>query len=289
MSSSLEMPMLTVVVVLYNKKFNESATLVSLSKQIITFDHAYKVKLVLYDNSPVSCSSIKDFSSFEAFSEIEINHSPENLPLSVIYNTVISHSSKINTDFLWLDDDTLLPTNYISEVTDKIKSFSDIDLFVPVVQVNNKNYSPYKSYLFFSRPINKLKLGINSSRFIGAINSGMVIRGDFFRKTKFRYPADIYFYGTDKVFMDEYSKYRCRFYILNSTLSHDVTVHPDNKDIGSYIAAMKKVDSFWKVYYKKNKLILIFYKVYFLFFVLKSSIRNRSCVFFKLLSDKDVL
>ncbi|MCQ4444107.1 hypothetical protein NOX22_05805 [Enterobacter cloacae] len=100
---------LTVIVVLYNKIFIESNTLLSLRD--CNLDN---VRVVVFNNGPYQLDE-NEFSelSFNKCNnhEIQIMQDITNLPLSIIYNRIIAENSDSNFIML-LDDDTIIPKDY---------------------------------------------------------------------------------------------------------------------------------------------------------------------------------
>lgn len=267
-----------ILVVIYNTKLSDSATLLSLANQKIT--HKINISLVIYDNSARSNFEKVFIEKLTQHFDLVYKHTPQNLSLREIYNGEIK---EMNSDdiLVILDDDTSLPDNYLDMVAQSIIENPSISLFVPKIFVHGSLYSPHKSFVFLNRKIKKITNGAIYTRNMSAINSGMVIRGAFFKSSGFLYPNFVDFYGTDKVFFDAYASNQRYFYVMNICVDHDVSNHPSNRDINNYASVINKVNVFWLKYLDKKRLLLNAYKLFMLFYALKLSLKNKKIIFLK--------
>lgn len=218
---------LRIVVVVYNKTFDESSSLIALQKQQFSTKFFYeKPLLFIYDNSPVSKISNDDIVKLSEKYSIEFFCNDGNRPLSDIYASAFKLSD-IGEYILLLDDDTNLPLDYISGFY--IQSLSDTTpsvVFVPKVNVAGSLISPYRRFFVFSKPINNAFYGINGR--ISAINSGIIIKKSD-KLDDFNYPQYATFYGTDTVLFDFFNHVGYKVFVLAVTIEHDLSFHPSQQ------------------------------------------------------------
>lgn len=258
----------------------DSITLSTLCQQNI-MDNSDKSYIVLniHDNSEQSCIDTKVISRLQDNYEVRYIHTPENKTLRDIYNDCIG---KLQQDdiILLLDDDTDLPSNYITELLYYTTINHDSVLFAPKVIVSGKLYSPYKSYSFISSALKDVKSGEISARNHAFINSGLAIRGRFFIESGFRYPKEVEFYGTDTVFSHAYREYKSTYILMDLIISHDVNNHPDNSNAYNYAGALMKVMKFWLG--QLHGFSKIAYLIYMFIYMLKMTIKFRNLIFIKM-------
>lgn len=267
---------LKIIVVIYKKSLSCSSTLMSLIKQ--GKDEEISGELIIYDNSPLTMYEPGIIEKLEHMFSITYNHTPKNLTLREIYNFEIE-TIELDDYILFLDDDTNLPVNYLSDALKFINTKPHIYLFTPLIYTRDKLYSPHKSYSFISKPLKEIVCGICSTKNYSAINSGMIVKGEYFIKSGFRYPSFVDFYGTDKVFFDYYSSLHNEFYIMDLHVEHDVSNHPQNSSNEEYVKVLNKVNMFWIRYLARQKKSVFLYRVFMLLYALKISVEKRDFIF----------
>lgn len=272
---------LYIQVVVFNKRMLDSFTLSSLCEQSVKKGGLHKIILNIHDNSPYSCRDLEVLAKLEKFYEVRYVHTPENKTLRDIYNLAIRALQPTDA-LLLLDDDTALPENYLEVAIKNIAKNPDINVFAPKVMVHGNLYSPYKSYLFISRPLTDITADAKrSSRHHAFINSGLIIVGRFFINSGFRYPKEVEFYGTDTVFSHEFRKYESEYMLMDLTINHDVNNHPENSSAENYAGALLKVMKFW--WGQLHGVSKFGYSLYMFLYVLKISIKFRSLIFIKMI------
>ncbi|WP_368221030.1 hypothetical protein [Aeromonas sp. R3-1] len=268
-------------VVIYEKNMRDSLTLQTLlSQRMPIYNEHLNFTLYIDDNSPESKLDEVFLECLRKKYSVSYVHDPTNRTLREIYNERISNLNE-EEFLLLLDDDTCLPKAYLADFLRAYGDCKEINLFLPQVQAGGGLYSPYYSYVFFSRKLKKVKVGINSSKHIAAINSGMIIRGAFFIKSGFRYPDIVDFYGTDTVFSHEFSKYENSYFLLDSVLVHDISNHPSNNSVGQYSSILYKVNVFWFRFLKERPLLLFLYAIYMFFYSVKMAMKFKNFIFIK--------
>jgi GT2 family glycosyltransferase len=180
------------------------------------------VKLNLWDNSTQSMLESELDQIRYNISNFYYTHSPENTPLSIVYNSIISGIKNPDVYILLLDDDTKLNPDFFQQLLKIIPKNNKIELFLPKVFNHDRLVSPAFDFTLFSKSLPKNSEGKFKSNFLTAINSGMVISNKLFQDG-FRYDESLAFYGTDNFLMDYFQKRYRTLYILPIEFSHDLS------------------------------------------------------------------
>ena len=270
--------MINILVVVFNKPFGESTTLTELlyiSKSGIL----KQARLIIWDNSLVKVDATELDLLKEYLGDIVIVHTPENLPLSKIYNNVINNYIQPADYLILLDHDTLITKEYFTEIIDKVSANNSPDLLLPRVIVNGKIESPAYQYILFSKRWTRHLSGFYNSRYVTAINSGMVISGRFLA-SGFKYDERLLFYGTDTFMMYEYCKFNSKFYLLNVDLKHDLNLL-SNPSVGQKAKIFKAIKKANLIVYSSNGLHFVLTLINNVVVAVKYAIKYRSLIFFK--------
>ncbi|MEQ1274398.1 hypothetical protein ABLT60_09975 [Acinetobacter ursingii] len=196
-----------VIVVLYNKEVHDSKTIQSLNKlSNRNFD------LVVVNNGPNRIDM--DLNYIDSFQEYLWNK-----PLSNIYNDIINNNQSYSR-FVILDDDSIVPNNFLDELN--ANYVEDIDLQVPLIvnSLDNRIYYPKLNH----KTINESQLGENISEYseFHSIGSGLVVYHNLLKKFDnygFKlFDENLVFYGVDitlfKRIINLKSKYKLSFKIF---------------------------------------------------------------------------
>lgn len=214
---------LLALVIIFKRRLQDSRSLVTLGAQ---FD-APLIHLIVWDNSPESCSPEDKEWLLATFASCEFRHSPENLPLSHIYNEVINSWIKRRegefSHLLLMDDDSNLDPMFLNVAAKSVHEFPHIGLFLPVIEADGHIVSPAQLIWFKGIFWKQAKLGVIRFKFTTAINSGMIISSRYLLDKFSGYPASLSFYGTDNWFCDQYSKHEKFAFVLDSTIHHDLS------------------------------------------------------------------
>ncbi len=164
--SSKTTPIIGAVVVIYNRRCDES----------VSFVKMMQIKpsvLLLIDNS-TDAAIVRYNSSYCFEHQYEYADMEGNAGLSKAYNKAISLLKERIDYLLILDDDTVIPDQLMDCLTEEIQRFPETDIFVPLVTDQKSLLSPCKrrGSLFFRL---KKRPDVFTSR-MSAINSGLVIR-----------------------------------------------------------------------------------------------------------------
>jgi len=235
-----------ILVVVYNIKLSHSETIQSL---IHSKEELSGSKLVIWDNS----SAVQEDSQI-AWVKNNLNnlevcyiHTPKNMPLSKIYNSIRSDFQGITKFIVLLDQDSKFCSNFFIQHKILIKQGEISNLYLPIIKFKNTIISPAWLFYFKGFRYKTPFLGRVSSLFKTAINSGMIIDFHYFQNIFEGYDERLNFYGTDDYFMQKYQLHNTHFVILNYEFEHNLTYSFLNPNIAEVI----------KRYHDANKAILI--------------------------------
>jgi hypothetical protein len=238
---------LTILVCLYNKDIQTSNTIQSLLKANIQSDRA---TVIVWDNSTLRLKQNSIDFLKNHFSKFIYKHTPENVVLSKIYNSVIDTLDEENSYLMLCDDDSDIPECFFETLEKQIHLNPSINLFLPQIYSDSILVSPAKDYLIKTKLIKDLQPGILFSGSTTAINSGMVICNRFF-KDGFRYDKDLRFYGTDNYFMIEYAKANENLVVLDVRFNHSLSFNSTG-DIKNKLRIFRENRRANKIIYKKD-------------------------------------
>lgn len=238
---------LTILVCLYNKSVDSSETIQSLLKGDCKREIT---NVIIWDNSIKKLPDVSlDFLS-KKFLKFVYRHTPVNVVLSTIYNSVIS-SLKSEDSFLMLcDDDSKIPDKFFETLNQQINLYPNIDLFIPKIFSGIKLVSPAKDYLIITKLLNNIPSGIYSSKNLTAINSGMVLSNRLFING-FRYDSKLKFYGTDNYFMYNYRKKNKNLVILDVYFQHSLSFSSSD-DVDNKLRIFKEIKRANKIIYSED-------------------------------------
>ncbi|WP_368168889.1 MULTISPECIES: glycosyltransferase [unclassified Aeromonas] len=267
------MTSIKIVIVLYNKKIVDSASINSILKQKYSKDNIC-VSLSIHDNSPLAMINDNELSEIGRELKVSYIHDGNNNGLNVIYEAEFKN---FDSDYiLILDDDTSLPYDYLDKFHQAQQEFGTKSIFVPKVIVFDKLVSPYKSWLFFSRAIRDLVHG--TCKNIYAINSGVFLPN--IKEIKnYSYPPYVSFYGTDTVLFEYVHSADIPVVVMDSRIQHELSFHPKGNS-EQYHRALFNVVRFWKSHYGKNIFHLIILYAYLFYLSFRESVKNKKLINF---------
>ncbi len=207
-----------VLVVLYNLKPTQSQTLVGLRNLSPIFDD--QLEIFVWINSPV-WSQVNQNELTDLLSEYSVStmHTPENASLSHIYNSIFDKYSSFDRIFIF-DHDTNPTEDYFNEVLSYART-SD-DLIIPQVFSEGKLVSPGRRFLSKGYLKHSVSGGVQPSKNVLAINSGMAICPRVTRSI--RWDERLRFYGTDSYFMTQYERIENKLFVTNTKLDHKLAI-----------------------------------------------------------------
>ena len=179
-----------ILVLIYNKEFNESLTLSSLKASRVQFENA---KLVLWNNGPKNLDSYNTSSLSDIGYNVEIRETLDNESLAKIYNFFIEEN---NADkYVFLDDDSTLNSKYVDDVNNSLPS----EVAMPIIYSGGNIKNPKINSRTFEHGQH-----INEDDKIFTTGSGIVIGKKVILEVmnSFNTVFDdrYYFYGVDTTF-----------------------------------------------------------------------------------------
>jgi glycosyltransferase involved in cell wall biosynthesis len=212
---------ITMVVVLYKQKNEESKTFRTIKQTLFSKDVGLgDFDLILYDNSPEK----QEFSPLD-YEGIHISyvHDARNLGIAAAYNYAWEKARENGSEWLLLlDHDTELTDAYVNEVMNLPKMAKDVVAVVPSINSENIMISPVYSHTL--RPLleKRPKIGLQEKT-VMAINSGALIRLEFLNEIggfNEEFPLD---YLDHWLFYEIYAKCR-KVWLMDVTLKHELSV-----------------------------------------------------------------
>jgi hypothetical protein len=270
--------MFFIIIVLYKKHLRQSPTLQGLLASADLLN-TFSNKLVIWDNSP-GALPINEIRYLK--NEIRNCHyrsTPENLPLSVIYNECIKEGLVETYQYLvLLDDDSHIGLKYFQSAFKA--AGHHYELMLPKVINKGAVCSPMRYYILKSFPISNLFYGIMSAKQKMAINSGMIISFSFLRRTGFKYTTFLKNYGTDNYFMRFFSKNASKLYVLDFSFDHSLSFF-DSRDIDKKLAIFKETKKINIFIHSDSAFHILLARTYNILSSLKNAFRYKSVKFLK--------
>lgn len=241
------------LIVIYKQRIEDSSTVVSFCENCISFHN--KMEIVIWDNSPDNINTEILYLKQQNFS-YQFYHTPQNLPLSVIYNKVADNYP--NCDILHLfDQDSVITEAYFDLMYKAIAQNADIGLFVPYIKYENMIVSPGDFKLYKGRHWKNLIYGKISSKNKLCITSGMGIRISMLTTKSVRFDEHLSLYGIDTKFCLDYSFFARYIYVLNYKLEHSLSMF-ENESIEIRIYRYKSHMNSLRYITKKISIIAYF-------------------------------
>ena len=226
------------IVVIYNKRCEESLTCCALSNM-------NDIKVLIYDNSTSDFFN-EQYCKAKGWTYLG---GMGNIGISKAYNTCINHLSKENFDGMvcLFDDDTNIDENYFCYLREAVKaSFNKI--FVPLIYSANELLSP--CILKKGHKVERFCNGQAAIEYAGndisAINSCMAINMTVFKN--YRYDENIFLDGVDHHFVTDMRAQGENITVFEYRCNHNFSgvEHPSKK------AAINR----FKIYAKDYRYIL---------------------------------
>lgn len=167
------------IIVLYNVPLAESTTYWSLRASMRPYGQT-RATIAVYDNSP-----IRQVSEVEQRKLGTYKHDPDNGGLAVAYNWALEKALSIGaTWLLLLDQDSVLPQNFLESCLAETKSYESDDRLVAIVPMARSGehlVSPMRVTQWGLKKLSPPNSGIQNVE-VTAINSGVLIRCSFVRQ-----------------------------------------------------------------------------------------------------------
>ena len=208
------------LVVMYKTSLSDSVTVQSIINYIRpqSSEKVSGYRLVIWDNSPsADIADLERLYSLLPALDVRYVRTPENCPLSKIYNKVVS--GLVETEYLTLlDQDSILLEDYFMEL--RKAQVEGHPLILPQVMCGGILVSPGERFFCKGKLLRGVTPGRISSKNLLAINSGISAMGEVFKMIP--YDDRLKFYGTDTYFMKQYEKHFPYAYVLNAKLEHSL-------------------------------------------------------------------
>lgn len=232
-----------VLVVLYKLRPAEAETLLSLQK-CVSLDKDSVV--VVRDNSPTPLSETDQAELHKMLNHTQCRyiHTGKNVSLSCIYNETIRSLEKENFLVLF-DHDSTFNNNFFVELCNSIHAHPGISLYLPLVYSERTLVSPSTMFVFKGSHWKKERIGIVSSRYHTAINSGMVISVNYLQHDFAGYDERLLFYGTDNYFMALYRKNRETFCVFPYRMQHSLDFYRPGEPFEAKSARFRELRNAW--------------------------------------------
>lgn len=265
-----------VLIVVYKRNLLKCETIGSI---ISSKDYLQDSKIIIWDNSPISAEKHEINLVRKKSLNIEYNHTPENIPLSKIYNHVLGSLDINKYDFLVIfDQDTTFSSLFFKRANESIKANPNINLFLPIVISKSHIVSPASLYYFKGFYWKQKRSGLIKSKYKTAINSGMIISTNYL-KNKFKYYDEkLKFYGTDNYFMKKYAKDNPFLYIFDYEITHDLALF-NNEDIEIKLRRHKENVNATLVLNNECLLLRILARIYVTAYSFKEVLKRRNIRF----------
>ena len=176
------------VIVIYNTYAGDSVSVISMIEQ--------NARPIIIDNSTSDYNN-QNYCEKNGLTYVSMNG---NAGLSKAYNRAVSIINDDVDYILWLDDDTIIPNDYIMSASRIIEEQKEYDVYIPTiksVQDDSKFLSPCllkKNMAYKLDNLDNLKDGQFS-----AINSGMIVKRSLYNQ--YKYNEDIFLDCLDHDFM----------------------------------------------------------------------------------------
>ena len=262
-------------IVIYNKQFRDSITCIELEKI------AENEKIIVVDNSEIK-NDIQEECLKKNWKYLSMNG---NKGISKAYNNVIDYIKKneqySNDDaIVLLDDDTKITKEYLIKLKQKLETYKDINIFMPIIKDENDNIiSPSKYTKFKIIKVENYKEveRIKQKNFL-AINTCLAIRMKIFKD--YTYDTKLFLDQVDNQFFYDMRNKQEKFLCIDSIIIQNF-FSTNNKDYAKEIMR-KKIE---KEDYKKfvmNKSILekIMYHFRILYWKIKGCFKYRNIKYF---------
>ncbi|WP_413307064.1 glycosyltransferase [Bacillus sp. 1P10SD] len=239
---------ITIVVVFYKQKPEESKTFLSLKSTLFSKQECKNnIELIFYDNSPVK----QDINPIH-YEGIHISyiHDQRNLGIAAAYNHAWTVAKENGSEWLLLlDHDTDLTDKYVNEILNLPQLSKDIVAIVPKIISEDKMISPVYSHSL--RPLQEeLPVSGLQEKPVMAINSGALIKVDFLNALNgFNqdFPLD---YLDHWLFFEIYARGK-KVWLLDVILEHELSVMDYSRvSLNRYQSILNSEMNFYQKYKK---------------------------------------
>lgn len=208
---------------------------------------------------------------------IYYKHDPLNSGIAVAFNYFAEFSKNMNLKWVvFLDQDTILPIDFINKYVDKSLS-TDKSILFPKIYIGEHLFSPSHYRCFRTSEIKEIKSDIMLKN-ITAINSGMMIETDFYIQNG-GYNQNLRIDFCDHEFIEKINNRKIFADIIDISLHQDFSSKTNNKE--KSLERYKLYYNDLKVYRMGKNKLLFFLAVDFPH-LMKEIYRNKSLKFLKI-------
>lgn len=211
---------LYLLVVLYKTSVDKADTLQSINACKSLLEDS---QLLMWDNSPTPLPRDQQHWLNGLAGKVQYIHTPQNMPLSVLYNQAIGRITDARY-LVILDQDSRFDESYIHAITAAGAAHPDINLMVPVIRHNQQIMSPGWFYRFKGAYRSRITFGVNDSRNMSVVSSGMVISVSWLQGQFEGFNERLTFYGIDTFFSVQYRLQNPYFLVLDCRFDHSLSV-----------------------------------------------------------------
>lgn len=210
------------VIVLYQKSIQDCVTLQTLlAAQKSVSAHDLSLKILLFDNTPPSVPPS------DLPVNIEYRAAAKNSGISVAYNYALGLASREGYDWLiTLDQDSLLPQNYLFQLAETARKIADDDsvaAVVPQLSDRGRRLSPYKHGLLRASALPAGFSGCTSGE-IHAYNSASMLRVSAIKEVG-GFSRLFWLDGLDEWLYTQFSRQNKRVYVVGEIqIEHELSI-----------------------------------------------------------------
>lgn len=260
---------LIVLLVIYNATFEGSATLTGLIKQ----QEAPDLRLVIWDNSPSSQMDWRLYDELSAkVTEIHYVHTPENTPLSVLYNRVVREwPAEL---YVFLDQDSAIGPDFLAGIHAAAQKRRDIMVFVPRLVFGGRLVSPGAFGTFKGRELRAIEPGVQATAGRTVMTSGMTVRRQVF-DTGLWFNEVLWLYMIDTDFFLRFRARYDRFWVLEETVQHGSALRSD-MNLEQRLLRFRNLRWSYLVVMRQHGRVVLAPLIYMLLMSLSRAVRFRS-------------
>lgn len=263
-----------ILVVFYKTNMTESGTLQTLLKQVA---ECSDVSLLIWDNSPWSMWDENLGAQLGSkFGRVSYHHTPDNTPLSKLYNTAIRENDE--QLIILLDQDSELSETYLSSAHTAADQHPSIFLFAPQVYANGDVMSPgcFNSYKGWQPDV--LKAGVQPTARRTVVTSGLVIRRRLFSMHDIKFNEALWLYAIDTDFFLKFRDLEADFCILDEKIDHESALR-ENLSLEQRLFRFRNLRWSYLTMHSERSRTNFLPKLYMVYSSLKHAIKFRSVKF----------
>jgi GT2 family glycosyltransferase len=265
-----------VLIVLYKTSMRDSSTLETLARQTA---NGSTTSLLIWDNSPTSMWDEQTAAALKSqFEQVNYRHTPENTPLSILYNTAIHESTR--DLIVLLDQDSELSETYLQTAQESADTLPHIFLFAPKVYANGEIMSPGCFNNYKGWQPTTLTTGPQPTAQRTVVTSGLVIRRSLFETYDIRFNESLWLYAIDTDFFLKFRDLEAEFCILEESIAHESALREILPLDQRLFRFRNRRWSYLKMHADRNRMN-IRPRLYMLYLSLRHALRYRSMQFLK--------